>query len=132
MLFHTVLAIALTSPLPHRSVIIDSTAIDARAERVATRRYTTFGVAIAPVPANVRAMPYLEPDEGVMLAQIQRRSAAEAAGLLVGDLVLRIDGKPVDETTIFLAVRQAPRNKAFRIEYLRDNRWREAWVKIDE
>ena len=132
MLFHTVLAIALASPAPHRLVTIDSTAVDARAANAAARRHTTFGVAIAPVPANIRAMPYLEPDEGVLLAQVQRRSAAEAAGLLVGDLVLRVDGKAVDETTLFLAVRQAPRNKAFRVEYLRDNRWREAWVKIDE
>ena len=77
-------------------------------------------------------MPYLEPDEGVVLAQVQPRSAAEAAGLRAGDLVLSVDSKRVDETTIFSAVRSAPRNKPFRVEYLRNGGWREAWVTIDQ
>jgi S1-C subfamily serine protease len=77
-------------------------------------------------------MPYLEADEGVVLAQVQSRSAAEAAGLRVGDLVLSVDSKRVDETTIFAAIRRAARNKPFRVEFLRNGGWRETWVTIDE
>jgi S1-C subfamily serine protease len=133
MLFHALLAAAVVSSPGLDSVARDSSATVARAEASApARRHTTFGVAIAPVPESVRAMPYLEADEGVVLAQVQSRSAAEAAGLRAGDLVLSVDSKRVDETTIFAAIRSAPRNTPFRVEYLRNRGWHEAWVKIDQ
>ena len=133
MLFHALLALAAMSSPVSDSVGRDSSVAPARSEASApARRHTTFGVAIAPVPESVRALPYLEADEGVVLAQVQPRSAAEAAGLRVGDLVLSVDSKRVDETTIFAAIRVAPRNKPFRIEFLRDRGWHETWVKIDQ
>jgi len=136
MLLHSLLALTLVASPAHRSVSADST--DTKAQPSATtsasaaRRNTTFGVAIAPVPDAIRALPYLEPDEGVMIAQVQDRSAAASGGLRVGDLVLSVDGKRVDETTIYATVKQAPRNKAFRVEYLRDGGWHETWVKIEK
>jgi S1-C subfamily serine protease len=136
MLLHTLLALTVVASPAHRSVAADSTDAKARPSTTtaaaAARRNTTFGVAIAPVPDAIRALPYLEADEGVMIAQVQDRSAAATSGLRAGDLVLSVDGKRVDETTIFAAVRQAPRNKAFRVEYLRDGGWRETWVKIEK
>lgn len=133
MLFHAFLTLAAVWSPGLDSITRDSSATPARSEASApARRHTTFGVAIAPVPESVRAMPYLEADEGVVLAQVQTHSAAEAAGLRVGDLVLSVDSKRVDETTIFAAIRVAPRNKPFRVEYLRNGGWREAWVTIDQ
>ena len=133
MLFHALLALAVVSSPRLDSIARDSSVTPARTEASApARRHTTFGVAIAPVPESIRAMPYLEPDEGVVLAQVQARSAAEAAGLRAGDLVLSVDSKRVDETTIFAAIRDVPRNKPFRVEYLRNGGWREAWVTIDQ
>jgi S1-C subfamily serine protease len=133
MLFHALLALAAMSSSGLDSIARDSSVTPARSEASApARRHTTFGVAIAPVPESVRALPYLEPDEGVVLAQVQPRSAAEAAGLRAGDLVLSVDSKRVDETTIFATIRTAPRNKPFRVEYLRNGGWREAWVTIDQ
>jgi S1-C subfamily serine protease len=132
MLLHTLVALALASTPSVDSVARDSSTQPPRPEASPARRHTTFGVAIAPVPESMRARPYLEPDEGVVLAQVQSRSAAEAAGLRVGDLVLSVNGKRVDETTIFAAIRRAPRNTPFRVEFLRNGGWRETWVKIDE
>ena len=133
MLLHTLLAFAVLSSPGLDSTARDSSTTPSRADANApARRHTTFGVAIAPVPESVRAMPYLEADEGVVLAQVERRSAAEAAGLRAGDLVLSVDSKRVDATTLFAAIRRAPRNTAFRVEYLRNGGWRETWVKIDE
>ena len=131
MLLHTLVALALASTPGLDSITHDTSAQPVRAEASPPRRHTTFGVAIAPVSESVRAMPYLEADEGVVLAQVQSRSAAEAAGLRVGDLVLSVDSKRVDETTIFAAIRRAPRNKPFRVEFLRNGGWRETWVTID-
>jgi len=133
MLLHSLLAFALLTGPAHRSVASDTTIAHKNGSAKETaRRHTTFGVAIAPVPDAIRAMPYLESDEGVVLAQVQPRSAAEAAGLRKGDLVLRIDGRRVDETTIFAAIRETPRNKPFRVEFLRNNGWRDTWVTIDQ
>src|SRR5438270_2141547 len=108
MLLHTLLAIALTTGAPHYSASNDTTPVHPRESKAPpARRHTTFGVAIAPVSEAFRALPYLMPDEGVVLAQVQPRSAAEAAGLRTGDLILSVNGKRVDETTIFAAVREA-------------------------
>lgn len=136
MLLHSLLALAIVASPGHRSVFADSTDTKAQPSTktapTPARRNTTFGVAIAPVPDAIRALPYLEPDEGVMIAQVQDRSAAQSGGLREGDLVLSVDGKRVDETTIFTAVKQAPRNKPFRVEYLRDGGWHDTWVKIEK
>jgi S1-C subfamily serine protease len=137
MLLHTLLALSLVASPAHHSVFADSTEPKAQPSTTTTptsapRRNTTFGVAIAPVPDAIRALPYLEADEGVMIAQIQDRSAAATGGLRAGDLVLSVDGKRVDETTIYATVKQVPRNKAFRVEYLRNGGWHETWVKIEK
>jgi S1-C subfamily serine protease len=136
MLLHSLLALTLVASPAHRSVFADSTDTKAQPSTMTTpttaRRNTTFGVAIAPVPDAIRALPYLEADEGVMIAQVQDRSAAQSGGLRVGDLVLSVDGKRVDETSIYSAVKAAPRNKAFRVEYLRDGGWHDTWVKIEK
>lgn len=94
-------------------------------------RHTSFGVAIAPVSEKMRALPYLEADEGVVLTEVRAGSAAAAAALKAGDIVLAVDGKRVDETTLFSAIRERPRNQAFRVEYLRAGKWKETWVTID-
>ena len=136
MLLHSLLALAIVASPAHRSVFADSTDTKAQPSTTtaasAARRNTTFGVAIAPVPDAIRALPYLEPDEGVLIAQVELRSAAASGGLRTGDIVLGVDGKRVDETTIFAAVKQAPRNKAFSVWYLRDGGWHETWVKIEK
>ena len=136
MLLHSLLAFALVAGPAHRSVFADSTDTKAQPSTAtatsAARRNTTFGVAIAPVPDAIRALPYLQADEGVMIAQVQDRSAAQSGGLRAGDLVLSVDGKRVDETTIYSAVKSAARNKPFRVEYLRDGGWHETWVKIEK
>jgi S1-C subfamily serine protease len=135
MLLHSLLALAMVASPAHRSVFADSTDTKAQpstATASAPSRSTTFGVAIAPVPDAIRALPYLEADEGVMIAQVQDRSAAASSGLRVGDLVLSVDGKRVDETSIYSAVKSAPRNKPFRVEYLRDGGWHDTWVKIEK
>ena len=134
MLFHALLALAAASSPGSDSVARDSSVTPARNEASApARRHTTFGVAIAPVPESVRALPYLEADEGVVLAQVQPRLSGRGSGpARRRSRVERRQQARVDETTIFSAVRSAPRNKPFRVEYLRNGGWREAWVTIDQ
>jgi S1-C subfamily serine protease len=128
MFTHALLALALAAsplaPPPSRAMPADSTA-------AAPHRHTTFGVAIAPVSDALRALDYLLPGEGVTIAQVQPNSAADAARLRAGDVILGIDGKRVDETTVFTAIRAVPKGTAFTVEYLRDNGWHSAAVVID-
>ena len=97
----------------------------------APRRHTTLGIAIAPVPDSFRQLDYLVPGEGTVIAQVAPGSAAEAAQLKAGDMVLAINGKRVDETTLFASVRAVPRGQAFVVELLRDKRWMQVSVTID-
>jgi S1-C subfamily serine protease len=95
------------------------------------RRHTTLGLAIAAVPESFRRLDYLVAGEGALVALVQRGSAADAAQLRAGDLILAINGHRVDETTLFAAVRTIRRGTAFKVELLRDTRWKEVWVTID-
>jgi len=124
MLIHALFALGVaTAPPPSMPSVsvVHRHALGADTVRVSAR--ATFGIAIAPVPDRVRAMDYLQPGEGVMIAQITPGGAAEAAHLRAGDMILSVNGKRVDETTIFASLRDAPRDRPFRIEYVRAWKW---------
>lgn len=127
MLTHALLTLALAlSPLASPAPTTLSPSHD-----TTVRKHTTFGAAIAPVSATLRASGYFEPNEGVVLVKVEAGSAAAAAQLRDGDIVLAIDGKRVDETTLYAAIRAIPRGQAFKVEYLRDKRWKETSVTIE-
>jgi predicted metalloprotease with PDZ domain len=129
MFIHALLALAMaTGSLPN-PVPPQHAATTPRINSI--HRHTTFGVAIAPVPASFRATGYLEANEGVVLTEVEFDGAAYAAKLRTGDLVLAINGKRVDETTLFSTLRAIPRGQAFKIEFLRGSRWQETWAVID-
>jgi serine protease Do len=96
-----------------------------------TRKRTTFGVAIAPVSEAFRRIGYLEPNEGVMLVQVMPNGAAAAANLIAGDMVLAINGKRVDETTLFATLKEVKKGEPFKVEFLRRNKWNETTAVID-
>ena len=54
-----------------------------------------FGVGYAPVPDAMAPKVKVPPGSGMWLMMVQPQSAAEAAGLKVGDVVLSIDGRPL-------------------------------------
>ena len=141
MFMPALLAIAfLTPPAVPQSAPVAATASRAtsvarapsRTPRAGARKHMTFGAAIAPVSEAIRGMRYLRADEGVVLTAVQPGGAAEAAGLRAGDLVLAVNGKDVDETTLYGALRAEPRNRAFRVEFLREGKWKDTWVTIEE
>jgi S1-C subfamily serine protease len=70
-------------------------------------------------------MDYLEPNEGVVLVKVQAGGAAEAANLREGDVILAINGKRVDETTLFATLKDVKRGEPFKVEFLRKLRWQE-------
>jgi serine protease Do len=72
-------------------------------------------------PAMARALK-LPQDWGVILADISPRSAAEAAGLRVKDLVLSFDGKPMENARQFGVNIYRSAGRTAKIEVLRAGR----------
>jgi serine protease Do len=141
MFIHALLAIAFVTPpaMPQTPPVVATASATTsisrtppRTRHAEPRKHTTFGVAIAPVSEAIRDMPYLHADEGVVLTTVQPGGAAEAAGLRAGDMVLTVSGKYVDETTLYGALRAEPRNHAFRVEFLREGKWKDTWVTIEQ
>jgi serine protease Do len=126
MLIHALLLFAVAS-----SSVPSSAAIPTASADTIPRKRTTFGVAIAPVSEAFRRIGYLEPNEGVMIVQVQPNGAAAAAYLVAGDMILAINGKRVDETTLFAALKEVKRGTPFKVEYLRKNKWNETTAVID-
>ena len=126
MLIHALFALALASS----SVPSSASSTTASADTIPRKR-TTFGVAIAPVSEAFRRIGYLEPNEGVMIVQVQPNGAAAAAYLVAGDMILAINGKRVDETTLFAALKEVKRGEPFKVEFLRKNKWNETTAVIE-
>jgi S1-C subfamily serine protease len=61
-------------------------------ERGGGRAY--LGVAVIPVPlqASVRARLGIQQESGILIAGVESGGPAEAAGVIVGDLLLALDG----------------------------------------
>jgi S1-C subfamily serine protease len=145
MIVHAMLTLALANPIamlqaaqppvdrslraPAPSTVVATTS---GVTSTAPQKHTTFGVGIAPVSDAVRALQFLNADEGVVATTVESGGAAEAAGLHAGDLMLAISGKRVDETTFYQTLRAQPRGRAFRVEFVREGKWRDTWVTIDQ
>jgi serine protease Do len=70
---------------------------------------------------------------GVMVAEVLKDTPAEAAGLLTGDLIVAIDGRPIVETrTLQRLVGESPAGRELRVVVLREGRRRELRVRVGE
>ena len=56
-----------------------------------------IGVSARPVPPPLAALTGIAPGKGVLVAEIYPAGPADKAGLRVGDVILAVDGFPVDE-----------------------------------
>jgi serine protease Do len=58
-----------------------------------------LGVAVAPVPPEVRGALDLPPQRGTLVADVVPRSPASAAGLVPGDVIAALEGAPIQSPT---------------------------------
>jgi len=83
-------------------------------------------------PAMARAFGEKE-SQGVVIGDVSADSPAKAAGLKRGDIVLSVNGKPVqDSNQLRMSISMMPPGTEVNVKYLRDGSEHEASVKLAE
>ncbi len=78
---------------------------------------TRLGFSVEPLPPSIASELGLPPDVGVLVTEVERHGAAAIAGIEAGDVVVQIDGKPIDSVEAFNeAIANAQPEKGVRIQ----------------
>lgn len=92
-----------------------------------------LGVRIQSVTDEIAESLGLDKARGALVASVTPGGPAEKAALQAGDIVLRFDGKEVEDMRALpRIVAETPIEKAVQIEYWRDGKLRKAKVQIGE
>ena len=94
-----------------------------------TRGY--LGVRFQPLTADLAKSFGLESDKGALIANVEKDTPAEKAGLKTGDIILEYDGKSISESNElprFVAV--TPIDKKVKLVVYRDGKKQEVYVVI--
>ena len=91
-----------------------------------------LGVMIQTMSPELATSFGLEKNKGALIAQIQKDSAAEKAGLQEGDIVILFDGKSIDNAAdLSRAVASARPDTEHKVKVLREGKEAEVKVKLD-
>ena len=91
-----------------------------------------LGVMIQTMSPELAKSFGLEKNKGALIAQIQKDSAAEKAGLQEGDIVILFDGKSIDNAAdLSRAVASARPDTEHNVKVLREGKEAEVKVKLD-
>lgn len=91
-----------------------------------------LGVMIQTMSPELAKSFGLEKNKGALIAQIQKDSAAEKAGLQEGDIVILFDGKSIDNAAdLSRAVASARPDTEHKVKVLREGKEAEVKVKLD-
>lgn len=92
-----------------------------------TRAY--LGVTISDVTEELAQ--FYDRKEGAVVMSVEPDSAADAAGLLRGDLIVRVGGQQIDDATdLKNTIASMPPEKETEIEYIRDKKAKSAKVML--
>lgn len=82
-----------------------------------------LGVMITPLTPELREHFGTAKDRGVLVARVEPRSPAAAAGLLVGDVLIDVRGELVDDATdVHAALAKAKPGESVRVLVVRDKK----------
>jgi len=62
------------------------------------RPYLGVGMQVVPVQESLKAKLNLKASEGLLVVHLELQGPGEKAGLLVGDMLIELDGRPVSDT----------------------------------
>ncbi len=84
-----------------------------------------LGIQLQPMTPELRTFLKAPDDRGILIVRVNEGSAAAKAGLEVGDVIVGLDGDPVDETHAFAArVLEAEKDKALSLEIVHGGKHR--------
>jgi serine protease Do len=98
---------------------------------VSTGRVTRGFLGVAPQRLSPELATQFGSDHGALIAEITPGSAAEKAGLQVGDVITKLNGNEIrDPRQLLLAVSQLAPDTKVTIQYLRDSKTQEATATL--
>jgi S1-C subfamily serine protease len=96
-----------------------------------TRGY--LGVSLQPMTAQMAASLGMTQPSGALLAEIVPNGPAARAGLQKGDVVLQLNGQPIDDANqLRLRVASIEPGSEVKLRVLRDGAQRDHVVRVDE
>lgn len=130
-------AVAVALPSRSRGENLYITAGEAVQIRDSLRRHTRIVVAYLGVRGKAAPLEEQAPEnggrtKGLLLIDVEGNSPAQKAGLQVGDMLLTIDGRPVDSLDSLLAALIGPAKRSATVTFLRGGSPREATVELVE
>ena len=94
-----------------------------------TRGY--LGVRFQPLTADLAKSFGLESDKGALIANVEKDTPAEKAGLKAGDIIVEYDGKPItDSNELPRYVAVTPVDKKVRLVVYRDGKKQDVFVVV--
>ncbi len=91
-----------------------------------------LGITLQPMTEDLREYFGAPADHGVLISTVQKESPAAAAGLHAGDVILELDGEPVElPRDVIRRVAAVPAGGELSIELLRDHKQQVVKVKPD-
>src|SRR5215218_3291160 len=112
-----------------------ATAVDVVGQLLRTGRVTHsyLGVRPAPVTDEVAAQLGLDRARGVVVLEVVDDGPAAQAGLQPGDVIVRLDDKPIDSVEdLFGELRQRKPETQARLTYIRDGKEQQATVTLGD
>jgi serine protease DegQ len=112
-----------------------ATAVDVVGQLLRTGRVTHsyLGVRPAPVTDEVAAQLGLDRARGVVVLEVVDDGPAAQAGLRPGDVIVRLDDKPIDTVEdLFGELRQRKPKSQARLTYIRDGQEQQATVTLGD
>jgi pimeloyl-ACP methyl ester carboxylesterase len=86
-------------------------------------RKSGFGAVVAPVPEEIRKREKLGENEGILVQEVLPGSTAEEGGFRAGDLVLAMEGRPVQGLPAFIEqIGRTPAGQRFQVTFLREGK----------
>ena len=93
------------------------------------RAYIGVAAATTPIPRRIALAQGLTQTHGAQLVEIDQAGPAAQAGLLTGDLVIGLDGKPISDVAELLRTLDADKiNRAVSIDFLRRSQRLRLWI----
>jgi len=94
-------------------------------------RRGTLGLVVQDLTTDLAGAFEIEPGQGVLVAEVTSGSAAEDAGLEPGDVILRMEERPVNSAQAFHnAQGRLPIGQTLEIEYLRNGKLRDTRLVV--